>query len=1056
MLNWKKIYELNENNNKKAGTAFEQLALEYLSNVYGQYSWKNTKSSWDGNRDFVSLMLDNIWGEAKYKKDSSALRRQDVDPTMISGFLDGKIKLVFIITNGTIPQTINARINETAIKCGFTVVCITQIQLEYWLIAHPKQYNKFFKEKLPPTHSIDAVSIDDVRLECRLEAGFESSYIEPEFVEGNIYHLCITFCCNTQLDCTINEKPEYPFQFLDSPKIQLSPGIQERCFIVKVTRESSKPIILEFIQADGTILQHVLDIRIISNKNPKLIYSQQEFVKMNICDTLRRLPEGDFNHIIALQGKTGYGKTFLMREMAKDLSFSFVVAVLQCLPQSYVGINCMKLCQTIIYFNYGDIYHKTDENDRENKDFYKYLLLKNNHEKIISDELLLDIFEGCFDRIIAKNVIKRLSKDSSAIIIKNSRFARRHILLIDDIHLLTPEESSVFKMILLQLKCNYNNSGLIFSYENFLCDEVEIFPYKLEGLKEGDIIETLKFNLTEQQYLPFCSIVEKLPRQPQMLSEVVSFMKGNFITQVPYVNINEYITQIHNNRLSNFKFSLTEKEKIIMELIFNFPNGISENLFSKVKIEKEILLTLCDKGCIIYFDCRYFPCLDYFYYTYKNQYRNFVVNEKSTKYLCELLDNACEDSMFDTFRAQTLLLQCNPQLYSEAKKTFKNKIFHYINMGQYREAMLYGELFSFDILNAEEQRNKIDLEALFYYGIASIHCDSQRRAIEIFTYIKNNAKKNSLLFFRASAELLNNKYSRFQIDNTLSEAIALKYAISSSLKRDADENSLDTHQLRIAYSTCQNRLMMIYFLLDDYENATSVYNNFCAYHSSIPSCIFTDKYDSMLLEWKMDYARGSALYDFRNAVELDEYCYNNFSENLDFRRKVLCKMDMIFLQAIENRNYDYAISELILCKQNLVEKGIVSENMKASIKIAYCRLMKYVSIPELNNVVLLAPFVEEIYSEVFCTQLETRLIVQGRTGYILNNLLAVLHLIKGEISCATEQLDHNLRLIKSCGIEYRRIIQHNLQHLNYIKKIDWYHPNTVLYPDTYYLDIRVW
>ena len=250
--------------------------------------------------------------------------------------------------------------------------------------------------------------------------------------------------------------------------------------------------------------------------------------------------------------------------------------------------------------------------------------------------------------------------------------------------------------------------------------------------------------------------------------------------------------------------------------------------------------------------------------------------------------------------------------------------------------------------------------------------------------------------------------------------------------------------------------MMIYFLLDDYENATSVYNNFCAYHSTIPCCIFADKYDSMLLEWKMDYARGSALHDFRNAVELDEYCYNNFSENLDFRRKVLCKMDMIFLQAIENRNYDYAINELILCKQNLVEKGIVSENMKASIKIAYCRLMKYVSIPELNNVILLTPFVEEIYSEVFCTQLETRLIVQGRTGYILNNLLAVLHLIKGEISCATEQLEHNLRLIKSCGTEYRRIIQHNLNHLNYIKKIDWYHQNKALYPDTYYLDIRVW
>ncbi|MDE6419368.1 MAG: hypothetical protein K2K87_02440, partial [Lachnospiraceae bacterium] len=105
MLNWEKIYELNNKNNKKAGTYFEKLILAYLSCVYSKYSWKNTKSSWDGNKDFISLILDNIWAEAKYKKDSSALEKKDVDLTILSGFLDGKIKLVFIITNGYVPPT---------------------------------------------------------------------------------------------------------------------------------------------------------------------------------------------------------------------------------------------------------------------------------------------------------------------------------------------------------------------------------------------------------------------------------------------------------------------------------------------------------------------------------------------------------------------------------------------------------------------------------------------------------------------------------------------------------------------------------------------------------------------------------------------------------------------------------------------------------------------------------------------------------------------------------------------------------------------------------------
>ena len=93
---------------------------------------------------------------------------------------------------------------------------------------------------------------------------------------------------------------------------------------------------------------------------------------------------------------------------------------------------------------------------------------------------------------------------------------------------------------------------------------------------------------------------------------------------------------------------------------------------------------------------------------------------------------------------------------------------------------------------------------------------------------------------------------------------------------------------------------------------------------------------------------------------------------------------------------------------------------------------------------------------MLCTQVESHLLIQGRIGYILNNLLAILNIIKGDITCATEQLKHNMKLIHSCGNEYHHILQHNLKNINYIKKIDWYFLNKVLNPDTYYLDIRIW
>ena len=71
MFDWAKLY-IRKGNNKLAGTFFEELAISYLSSTYKQYSWEKTKSSWDGNRDFTSIILDNIWGEAKYKKNSTS------------------------------------------------------------------------------------------------------------------------------------------------------------------------------------------------------------------------------------------------------------------------------------------------------------------------------------------------------------------------------------------------------------------------------------------------------------------------------------------------------------------------------------------------------------------------------------------------------------------------------------------------------------------------------------------------------------------------------------------------------------------------------------------------------------------------------------------------------------------------------------------------------------------------------------------------------------------------------------------------------------------------
>lgn len=1056
MLDWEKIYLLNDENNKRAGTAFEKLVLNYLSSVYRKYSWKNTKSSWDNNRDFISLILDNIWGEAKYKKDSSSLGKQDIDPTMMSGFLDGKIELVFIITNGQIPSTINTRINEIGKKCGFTVVCITQIQLEYWLIAHPEQYLDFFGEPLLDVSQTAAFSIEDVRLENQLDVNFESSYIQPEFIVDSICNLCVTFSCNTDLECIIVEKEEYPFRFINSPEVIISPGVQQKSFPIKLTHVSNEPIALEFRNIDNTILFYVLNIKIVHNQNPSLIYAQQEAIKIKICHAINTLPNTNDNHAFGIYGVFGYGKTFLMRAMASDLSFFHVVSVLQCEASDFSCLNSMKLCQMIMYFNYGDTYQNAEYTE-EAKKYYKYMLIKKNYNGIIDNNMLTDIFEGCFDRIIATNVIEKLNANTeNTIVIKKSHFARKHILFVDDVNLFSDVELNVFKMIVQQLKRSSNNSILVFSSETPVFDEAEMISETLEGLSPNDITSCLKENLDIWQYNAFSSKIAKIPRFPKMISEIINYIKNNTTTSLSLKNINTYIINLSNSKLSNIQFELTDDEKTVLDLIYNFSKGIDENLLRIVGIKKEILESLYNKGYILYFKQRYMPCIDYLQYVYKNRQKNFSPNEQLAKYLRSLLDKAYMDPVFDIFQAQALFIQCNRKLYLQVKETYKAEMIEYIKAGNYKAAMLYGEIFCFDILKNNRYCQGTDLDALFYYGIALIHSDSQRRAIDIFTYVKNHSKKNSLTYFKASAELLNNRYSRFQIKEILPEAIILKHDMHTILSCNPDENALETYQLRIAYSTCMNRMMMIYFLEDNKKKALKIYDEFCQYHLTLPSCNFSSKYDSMLHEWEMDCARGLVAYNIQTSIQLNKQCCDCFNENIDNRRAILCKVDKLFYEAILNNTYEEAIGGLIEYQKELSVKGIVSEEMKASIRITYCRLMKYVCIPEFEDISLLAPFVDEIYAEIFLTQLDSHIITQGRTAYLLNNLLAILHIIKNDINTAAEMLQYSGQLIQECGAQYRQITEHNYNHLKEIKKIKWYFYNDIMHDNTYYLDARVW
>ena len=42
-VNWIRLYELSNENNKITGSRFEKLVLDYLNKYYKEYDWENTQ-----------------------------------------------------------------------------------------------------------------------------------------------------------------------------------------------------------------------------------------------------------------------------------------------------------------------------------------------------------------------------------------------------------------------------------------------------------------------------------------------------------------------------------------------------------------------------------------------------------------------------------------------------------------------------------------------------------------------------------------------------------------------------------------------------------------------------------------------------------------------------------------------------------------------------------------------------------------------------------------------------------------------------------------------------
>lgn len=1059
-INWLKLYELSNENNKISGSKFEKLVLDYLNKYYREYDWENTKSSWDDNRDFISLILENIWAEAKYKKDCNALKKADIDPTMMSGLLNGKIEIIFFLTNGYLPHTLMERIKQAGRMYFFRVICITKVQLEYWLYLHPDIYEKHFQEKLNVADEcLPAALITEIEILDPVNSNNNLLALKYDLYEQHFYVFYITIEANTASELAILDG-DYPFSFISSAGyenyeyIRIQPGIQQLKFLIYTTNCYDGAIELKYRMNDEMPLSFAFSINVCMDHKVKLAYSEQLVYKEKIIKLLS--DKNPHVRLITLGGDLGFGKTYLLREIMQHFYATRQIMYFTFYSQGDYR-NALEICRLIIYINFGGtVNYFKKEVSNETIDYFKNLLKERLDPESGDLNLILETIDGCYDEIHAQNVKKSIISDSQFInrVILHRTAPLAHLALLDNTDQLNRSEYNVIKSI-LEYSSSCNNTRFLISSQGGKND----CDFYLNGLTPGDIKNSLSKNFANWTPAFIDVICKEMPCCPAAFIDTVEVLKYYLDKESDMDIVAKYIHLSDNaESITIYKssFTLSKEYLEILSFIYLFENGLPREILNDLGVSNEQISILKNVQYIKYSSGSV--------KAYSKLYRNAFLKENlntCTDYIVRCLNIISNNA---PKYGELIFL---PEIYvkyieigkSSEVKISMNLLEHmrtYSYECDYRNMYVYGKI-AYYFLNqkAPTEISESDYLTLFYYGISLLHCDRKRGAIEIFRKIKNEAPFGSNVSFMASCELYNNLYSLFQIDQLEGEILITLTELKRKINCIKDETKYSTLDIRITYSTCMNRYMMILFMKDRISDATSIFKEYVKYNNDIPVSLYSYKYHSMMGEWFLDYARGiswvcpsSAENFYKKSIELLKNGKNE-------KRYILAQMDLAFLRCVYFEKFD-EIETIHTITTTLQKENYINEYFRGIIRENLCKLVQYFKNPNIANSKGLIAIAQKMKEEALNAELDSMLYISGRLAYQTRMYFSVLDTIIQDFTEVNKYLERNLHMVSEAGSSFTDIILHNLKYYKQIKAVEWGTAEGYYSPYTFILDPRIW
>jgi len=1067
---------------EKKSKKFEKLALLYAKDVYEEYDWQPTMSSHDGNKDIYlgEGVESDAWWEAKYKE-KDALRRQDLDPTVLSGLIQGNVRLIIFISNAHLPEKLLSRSILGAKIRGIEVSCVLRKQLESWLFHHPEHYKNIFEEDLPVC-DIDSsiVEIYEASFYEIISKDFNPFAVKKEMFVGEDYLLSVVIYSShsgTAKLVTDSHTPFVPVNHSNSENpenITLKEGINEYTFIIRAYETfNSNRINIRFIINSAPFSQFSNEVIIRENNTINITYAQQLEIMNNIKGIIDYQSPISMYYVITIFAESGMGKSYVLEKIYTEYALKRDMTTVVFESHEQNNTNDCFLCKILLFLNYGNIFWGGYPKDIA---AFKNTVLSRNVGKLFENDLLNELIDGCFYKNIAINVIEKIfnkMKQKKILAVRRSLSKFGRLLLLDDFQYLNEKQAKFISLLCELLIQAKNNCVIVISatkgkFRNKNTERIfyELTPniLLLSGLVMEDKASTLNnyFNLP----LPIArSISQKiLVDSPLLTSEILRTIRSKKPKIGEVLDIlKAYATQEKSSVILQDRFMSFRHQFYLLDIIYRFKRGIDSSFlykydkFKKNKLADDIQ-ALVARGLLKKDESRLYPYHDYYTVSYKQLRAKKFFNKAVGRYLKYLLNSRDISLHFDESQLLSQLIRCGKSYFYSFEEKIKEQIKLNINASNFGSALYYCEYY-YEVLKQKDPAtySRTELYFLYLHADCLVHCGKNGLAERMLEEVYNFSTPDSIESLEAGTALLNQQFWNMNLDTIIDNSYLIQRNIEHILKTELTEE--EHRRMRKAKSTCHNRRMVTQLLLDKYQEARKTYFNrlkMIATESNEDKY----KYKSRSATLIMDYARGIAYKNPQEALRLMKVALRYFEcrESEHLRRMLLCKIDLIILHSINGLTVDKI--QLRLLVKDLLDNQFYSESFKALLKyhaadiIETSQYLEQFTKSETGNSFNLV--LENATKEIYTHLLEIGLEPISRENFLYSNLMAYIYAKNGNLSKAMECLDNISAYISPAGESYHLILTHNKNNIFNVKTIAWCTENTTFEKDTFLLDCRFW